>query len=226
MSERTTFGHLADLDDDALAAAYAPPRLPWLRVNFVSTVDGAAQGADGLSGGINNAADKRAYDAMRARADVVVVGAGTARDEEYGPADVPLLLVSRRADVPEKLRDAEPGRVLLATTARAERLTEARDLLGDDHVWVCGDESVDHHVWTGRLVQRGLREQLCEGGPTLFASLLAADAVDELCLSVAPVLVAGGRSRITHGADVDVDLRPTQLLEGDGTLLGRWEVRR
>lgn len=226
MNERTTFGHLADLDDAALAAAYEPPRLPWLRVNFVSTLDGAAQGADGLSGGINNAADKRAYDAMRARADVVVVGAGTARDEGYGVPDVPILLVSRHADVPEKLRGADRGRVLLATTARADGLAEARDLLGDDNVWVCGDEAVDHHAWAARLAQRGLREQLCEGGPSLFTSLLAAGVVDELCLSVVPGLVAGERSRITHGPDVDVDLRPTLLLEGDGTLLGRWEVRR
>lgn len=42
----TTFGRLSDLDDDALRAAYAPLRLPWLRLNFVSTVDGAVEGAD------------------------------------------------------------------------------------------------------------------------------------------------------------------------------------
>ena len=86
---------LADLSDDELAAAYAPESEPWLRVNFVSTLDGAAQGSDGLSGSINNAADKRVFDALRARADCLVVGAGTLRSEEYDVPRVPLVVVSR-----------------------------------------------------------------------------------------------------------------------------------
>jgi riboflavin biosynthesis pyrimidine reductase len=218
------FGHLDDFDDAALARAYEPPRLPWLRVNFVSSVDGAAQGSDGLSGGINNAADKRAYDALRARADVVVVGAGTARAEGYGVPAVPLLVVSARGEVPETLRGAPRGRVLLATVAAAPLLDEARSLLGAEHVLVCGESAVDHAYWRSELVARGLTEQLCEGGPRLFASMLAAGVVDELCLSVVPLLEAGERLRITHGPALDVALRPTMLLEGDGTLLGRWEV--
>ena len=81
VSDDLELRRLADLSDDELAAAYAPshqdPTAPWLRVNFVSTVDGAAQGSDGLSGTINNAADKRVFDALRTRADCLVVGAGT-----------------------------------------------------------------------------------------------------------------------------------------------------
>ena len=57
----TTFGRLSDLDDDALRAAYAPPRLPWMSLNFVATADGAAQGSDGKSGSINNEADNRVF---------------------------------------------------------------------------------------------------------------------------------------------------------------------
>ena len=56
---------LSDLTDADLDAAYAVPSRPWLRVNMVSTVDGAATGPDGKSGGINNAADKRVFDALR-----------------------------------------------------------------------------------------------------------------------------------------------------------------
>src|SRR5688500_16382466 len=49
VSDELILRRLADLDDDALAALYAPRAEPWLRVNFVSTVDGAAHGPDGLS---------------------------------------------------------------------------------------------------------------------------------------------------------------------------------
>ena len=88
-----------------LKALYRPPRLPWLRVNMVSTLDGAANGESGTSGSINNDADKRVFRALRAQADAVVVGAGTARTERYRVADVPLVVVSHRALVPEQLRD-------------------------------------------------------------------------------------------------------------------------
>ncbi len=85
---------LADLSDDELAAAYTPSREPWLRVNFVSTVDGAAQGSDGVSKSINNDADKRVFDALRRRADCLVVGAGTLRDEGYDVPSIPLVVGS------------------------------------------------------------------------------------------------------------------------------------
>ena len=78
----------ASLDDDALAALYGYPRgvtaeRPWVRANFVSTLDGAATGADGRSGSINTGADREVFALLRALADVVVVGAGTARAEGY-----------------------------------------------------------------------------------------------------------------------------------------------
>ncbi len=219
------FGRLAEIDNAALVEAYAPPRLPWLRVNFVSTLDGAAQGSDGLSGGINNPADKRVFDALRSRADAVLVGAGTARAEGYGPADVPLVVVTRTGEVPPTLHGAGAGRVLLATVADAPGLAVARDSLGAD-VLVCGQGQVDLPALVAELAARGYAEVLCEGGPTLFADLLAAGLVDEVCLSVVPRLLAGQGKRIAVGAAVDVELEPERLLEQDGTLLGRWFVRR
>ena len=82
MSEPLQLQRLADLTNNELTAAYTPHREPWLRVNFVSTVDGAAAGSDGLSGTINNDADKRVFDTLRRRAHCLVVGAGTIREEE------------------------------------------------------------------------------------------------------------------------------------------------
>lgn len=221
---RLALQHLADLSDDDLAAAYTPEREPWLRVNFVSTVDGAATGSDGLSGTINNAADKRVFDALRRRADCLVVGAGTLRAEEYDVPRVPLVVVSRSADLPPTLRDAPRGRVLMATVASSDGLDAAREALGEENVLVLGDDEIDLVALKAELAGRGWTEQLCEGGPSLFADLLAAGVVDELCWTVVPMLTGGDAVRIATGAEVDVALRPALLLEQDGTLLGRWLV--
>ncbi|MBC2931622.1 dihydrofolate reductase family protein [Nocardioides sp. zg-1228] len=224
VTEPLELQRLADLTDDELAAAYTPLREPWLRVNFVSTVDGAATGSDGLSGTINNAADKRVFDALRRRAHCLVVGAGTVREEEYDVPRVPIVVVSRSADVPPSLAEAPPGRVLMATVATSAGLERARERLGDDCVLVLGEEQIDLAALKAALAQRGWTEQLCEGGPSLFADLLAAGVVDELCWTVVPLLTGGDAVRIAAGAEVDVPLRPTLLLEQDGTLLGRWLV--
>ncbi|WP_439937197.1 dihydrofolate reductase family protein [Nocardia sp. N13] len=216
---------LADLSDDDLAEAYAPPSSPWLRVNFVSTVDGAAQGGDGLSKSINNDADKRVFDTLRRRADCLVVGAGTLRAEGYDVPRVPLVVVSRSADVPPTLRGAPRGRILMATVASADGLAAAREELGEDNVLVLGEEEIDLGLLKATLADRGWSEQLCEGGPSLFADLLAAGVVDELCWTVVPRLAGGDAVRIATGAEVDVALRPALLLEQDGTLLGRWLVQ-
>ncbi|MBC9735285.1 dihydrofolate reductase family protein [Nocardioides marmotae] len=209
-----------------LADLYAVPRRPWLRANMVGTIDGAATGPDGRSGSINNAADHRVFGMLRSLADAVVVGAGTARAEGYGPADVPIVLVSRRAEVPPTLRGHEPGRVLVATCGTAEHLEEARALLGHEHVLVLGEESVDLVALRAALVARGWESLLSEGGPHLLADLLAAGLVDELCTTVVPRVVAGEGPRITAGPPADVPLLLELLLEERGTLLARWFVER
>lgn len=211
---------------DDLAEFYAPPRLPWLRLNFVATVDGAAQGADGRSGGINNAVDKRVFDALRAQADAIVVGAGTARAEGYRPASRPIVVVTRSGDVPPLLRTAAPGQVLMASCAGSPGLAQARAVVGDDSVLVLGEDAVDLAALPAALAARGWRNLLCEGGPQLARDLFAAAVVDELCLTTVPTLVAGDRLRITHGLALDVPLDLVGLLEEDSTLLARWLVRR
>jgi riboflavin biosynthesis pyrimidine reductase len=217
---------VGDGSADDLAGLYAAARTPWLRVNMVSSVDGAATGASGKSGSINNAADKVVFDLVRELSDAVVVGAGTLRVEGYRPFGKPLVAVSRRASVPPRLRDAPPGKVLLATCAGAEHLAEARSVLGDDHVVVAGDDEVDLAGVLGALHDRGLRQLLCEGGPHLLADLLRADLVDELDATVVPRLVAGDGPRIVDGPPVDVPLTLRLLLEEAGTLLGRWLTPR
>ena len=221
----TTFGRLSDLDDDALRAAYAPPHLPWLRLNFVATVDGAAEGGDGTSGSINNAADNRVFHLLRDLADVIVVGAGTVRAEGYRPNVKPLVVVTRSGELPPTLLEGDTSRLHLATGSLAPGLERARSVLGD-RVLVLGEEAPDPAALRVALEDAGYGSILCEGGPHLAADLLAAGLVDELCSTVVPALVGGSHARIAEGAPVAVPLDLHSLLEADSTLLARWLVRR
>ncbi len=214
---RTLTGPEGDLRE-----VYAAPRTPWLRVNMISTIDGAATGDTGLTGSINNTPDKVVFDLLRELADVVIVGAGTARAEGYPPLGKPTVVVSRSGRVPDKMRDAEPGGVILATCSHAEGLAEARKVLGDEHVLVLGSHRVDLVALKAALVDRGHADLLCEGGPHLLRDLLDEGAVDEVDCTLVPRLVAGLHSRITNGPPVDVHLRLHSLIEEDGTLLARW----
>jgi riboflavin biosynthesis pyrimidine reductase len=209
---------------DDLAVLYEPPRLPWLRVNMVSTLDGAANGDSGKSGSINNEADKLVFHALRDQADAIIVGAGTARTERYRVAAVPLVIVSHRGLVPEQLKDAPPGDVLLVTCADSTGLDDCRSTLGADQVIVVGESQVDLAAMKAALVDRGFRNLLSEGGPHLLRDLLDAGAADELCLTWVPRLIGGVHPRILEGAPVDHDLRLALLMEDEGTLLGRWIV--
>ncbi|MCW2784154.1 MAG: bifunctional deaminase-reductase domain protein [Marmoricola sp.] len=210
---------------EELADLYRPPRLPWLRVNMVSTLDGAANGESGRSGSINNAADKAVFAALREQADAVIVGAGTARTEGYRVAAVPLVIVSHQGQIPENLRDAPAGKVLLATCSSSPGLDEAVAQLGADNVLVVGESQVDLAALKDQLVARGLTTLLSEGGPHLLRDLFDAGAVDELCLTFVPRTIGGVHPRIVMGDAVDADLELAVLLENDGTLLGRWFVR-
>lgn len=223
----TTFGRLSDLDDDALRAAYTPPRLPWLRLNFVATVDGAAEGGDGTSDSINNAADNRVFHLLRDLADIVVVGAGTVRAEGYRPNAKPLVVVTRSGELPPTLLEGDTSQLYLATGSQAPGLEKARSVLGD-RVLVLGSEGPDPVALRRALEDAGFVSLLCEGGPHLAADLLAAGLVDELCSTVVPMLVGGSHARIAEGAPLDVPhgvpLELHALLESDSTLLARWFV--
>src|SRR6478736_376512 len=125
---------LSDLDTAALFEAYAAPQERWVRCNMVTSLDGAATGADGRSGSINNDADHVVFEVLRAMSHVVVVGAGTIRAEGYPPLSVadsllglrrdlglpdvlPLVAVSNRGEVPSTLRGCRDGRALVAVPA-------------------------------------------------------------------------------------------------------------
>lgn len=227
---------------DDLESLYAFPDRPWVRANFVSTVDGAAVGPNGRSGSINNHVDQRVFGLQRTMADAVLIGSNTVVVEKYGRVPLPpssqahygpttLAVVSSSADLPPKLLedDGSAGPLLLLTTeqAGASALAAARDTLGADNVWVVGDgRNVDLPAAVTRLRESGCRHVMAEGGPTLFGLLLQQGLVDEVALTWTPMMVGGNEFRMTHGPQLDVDLTLRTLLEHESTLLGLWQVRR
>lgn len=213
-------------EDTDLPGLYAAPDQPWLRVNMVSTVDGAATGDDGTSRSINNGVDKMVFDLLRELADALVVGAGTIRIEGYAVGRKPLVVVSRSGSVPPNQWEAESGKVLMATVSTAPYLDQAREILGKDHVLVLGSHRVDLARLKDELVLRGYRHLLSEGGPHLLRDLLDQGVADELDATLVPRIVSGSHRRITDGPPVDIPLRLATLVEQDGTLLARWFIER
>ena len=218
---RVLLGH-----GDDLSELYTAPDEPWLRVNMVASVDGAATGDDGTSRSINNGADKAVFDLLRDLSDALVVGAGTVRIEGYAVGRKPLVVVSRSGSVPPTQRKAERGKVLMATVSMAPYLEEARGFLGNDNVLVLGSHRVDLARMKDELVLRGFRHLLSEGGPHLLRDLLDQGVADELDTTIVPRVVGGGHLRITDGPPVDIPLRLNTLVEQDDTLLARWFVER
>src|SRR3954463_2163045 len=156
---------------------------PAVRLNMISTVDGATA-VGGVSGGLGSLADKRLFAVLRSLADVVLVAAGTVRAENYGPASVPIAVVTRSAQLDWQSRffteaDARPI-VLTAEDAPDENLTHAAEVAD---VVLAGSGGVDFKRGLDELAIRGVRQVLAEGGPTMNAQLAAAGLIDELCLT-------------------------------------------
>lgn len=215
---------------------------PWVQVNFVSSADGAAT-VSGRSRGLSSPADKKIFALGRDLADVVLVGAATAIVEGYrgvrrtelraerrarlGLADVPpIAVVSGRCSIgpttPLVADSQVPPIVLTTSAAPTARRTDLAAAGAD--VIIAGDESVDLHRALDALAERGLRRVCCEGGPRLFAQLVAAGLVDQLCLTVAPLLAGAGAPRIAEGVarPEPLDMELASALFEDGFLMLRY----
>jgi riboflavin biosynthesis pyrimidine reductase len=210
---------------------------------MIASVDGAAQLA-GRAGGLAGPADVQLFALLRRHADVLLVGAGTARAEGYGghrltPAerrwrrdhgltDVPPIAVVTRTCALDPLgplftqTDVRP--IVLTCQAAPPAAAAALEQRAD--VISVGADAVDMADALDTLAQRGLRRVSCEGGPTVLAEVLAAGRLDELSLTVSPLMLAGPALRITQGPVVDppLDLRLAQVLEQDGFVFLRYDV--
>jgi riboflavin biosynthesis pyrimidine reductase len=230
-----------DLDDGALVEAYRLPAGRSLRVDFVASLDGAVT-VEGRSAGLGSPGDERVFRTLRALADAVLVGHGTAAAEGYRPVaadsavgrlraalgrpvSAPVVVVSRRASLTPGNRLAVAPTVLV-TCAAADPDRRAALVDAGVTVLVCGEDDVDLPAALDALAERELAQLVCEGGPALLTAALAAGVVDELDLTIAPALV-GGPDRLLVGLLPDV-VRPRllQVLEEDGVLFTRYAVDR
>nr|WP_234971298.1 pyrimidine reductase family protein [Jatrophihabitans endophyticus] len=236
-------------DDVDLHAWYARDWLDrgGVRVNFVSSVDGASA-AGGVSKGLQTPGDNRVFAALRDLADVVLVGSGTAHAEGYRAVafsarrravrrehglretmPIAVLSSSLRLESDAALfAGADPAARTLVLTCAAADPDRRRALAAVADVVDCGDDAVEPALARRALVERGLTRILSEGGPSVLAGLAAAGVADELCLTLSPLLAGPGPGRIVAGAGWD-DPRPlvlTGLLEEDGALFCRYRVGR
>jgi riboflavin biosynthesis pyrimidine reductase len=230
-----------ELSYDDLAELYAyPVERPWLRANFVGSLDGAAQGGDNRSATLSSRSDKRVFGLLRSLADVILVGANTARVEGYQPvaagetrtnlrnrlglAPTPsIAVVSRSLRIDPGLLQGGTAPTLVITTQSAppDRLEEIASVAP---ILVAGEHDVDLGLARELLVTRGFQRMLCEGGPTLMRDLIASGATDEICLTLTPLVLAGDRLRMTHGGVLDPPEYFTlrHLLEDDSQLFCRY----
>lgn len=221
-----------------------PPDRPWVLLNMVASVDGAIA-LDGRSGGLSSAEDKAVFQTLRAVADVVLVGAGTVRAENYGPV---------RLDHDEVVRrqaQGRPARPLLAVVSGRLALDPGARLFGDPtarpllltgshtgpgqwrvfaevaEIAQVGHTRVEPRLALRALHERGAQVVVCEGGPTLNGELLGAGLVDEVCLTVAPLLVGGDSPRVAAGKPLPepTGMALDRVLESAGWLFLRY-VRR
>jgi len=210
--------------DPLTALANLPTRdgRPGVRIVMIQSLDGVVA-VDGGSRGLGGPGDMEVYLANRSLADVVLVGAETVRTERYGPARLtpaliearihrgqpplpPIAVVSRslELDADAPFFTEARARPIVITTTDADRDGVARlDPVAD--VITAGDDRVDLSRALDELGRRGARHVVCEGGPTLNGAMMRAGLVDEICLTVSPVLVGEG-PRLVAGLDGPTDV--------------------
>lgn len=232
-----------DLDDEQILAHYLPPKGSWLRMNFITSLDGAGTRA-GRSGGLGDDADRRIFDLLRRHADVVLVGAGTIRTEGYSamrvsaddaawraahgmPAHPMLAIVSGslNLDPDSEVFTNAPVRPIVFTLETAS-LDRRRQLENVASIVVVGVDALDASAMRAHLESRGLLRIHSEGGPHLFGALIEAGIVDELCLTIAPSLEAGDAGRIAASQmNAPQQMSLAGLLRADDELFLRMVAR-
>jgi riboflavin biosynthesis pyrimidine reductase len=235
---------LDEVDPDEVYATDhrpAPPGRPWVLTNMIASVDGASH-VEGTSGALGGPADQAAFHALRGVPDVILAGAATVRAEHYGPPRTDTGQQARRVargqapypriavlsgrldlDLTSALFTDSPTRPIVITSRRPspEQLAAVSEVA---ELIVAGDDQVDMTEAIAALGRVGARVVLCEGGPLLDGQLLAAGLIDEVCLTVAPLLGGGDASRIMHGPMLagPEALRLDRVLEDEGMLLLRY----
>jgi 5-amino-6-(5-phosphoribosylamino)uracil reductase len=204
-------------------AALAPPDRPYLVINMVASADGRAA-FEGVTEQLSSPADKAVFFALRASVDAVLVGTGTLRAERYGRI---VKRPERRAQREALGLHPEPHALILSRSGDVPRDIplfadpDARPLV------ILGADAEPARALRAVRAEHGIRTVLCEGGPRLNAGLLSAGVVDELFLTISPLLAATGDPlTIVEGAAPSTPLELVSVLESDGNLFLRYRIVR
>ena len=231
-----------------LVDAYAIPSRarddrPFVRCNMISSLDGAIT-VNGRSGMLGGHADRAVFHILRSLSDVILVGAGTARAERYGPVRLaddlrqrreergqsavpPIAVVTRSGnlDWSSPFFTESEARPTVFTSSDCDEGALRRGREVADFV-VAGDRRVDPLLVLDHFHRIGYHSVLLEGGPGLNADFVHLGLLDELCLTLSPRLVAGSGPRIVAGPELPrpSELRVVRLLEEDDFLFYRLAV--
>lgn len=237
MIRETPGGEVVDPLELQMSYARGHPDRPWVMGNFVTTIDGSAV-VDGGSTAINDEDDMKMFGAIRAVPDFILVGAETVRAENYRPIDldeprrqariavgleeVPHLVVATRSlDLDPGMRVfSNPKRRVTVLTGedapaeRSEALAEVADVV---RLRSTTPSDFVHYMRMAKVI-------LCEGGPALMGQFVAAGLVDELALTLSPLLTSGLSVRLAHGpaADPPLEMKLDRVLYGDRMLFLRY----
>ena len=211
---------------------------PWLMANFVETIDGATV-VDGGAATINDADDKAMFQACRAAADCIVVGAGTVRAENYGPVKLSERgrAARRQAALSENPRlvivtgslglepdhrvfsdPEQPITLLTGENAPDDRFAALSEVADVVRLKSTDAPDILSYLDDAKVV-------LCEGGASLLGQFVAARLVDEMALTIAPVMVAGESNRVAQGGDgarPPLEMRLDRVLYGDRSVFLRY----
>lgn len=237
MLRNLTSGSPIDPLDLVLSDERSLPDRPWVMLNMISTLDGATA-SEGKSTSLGDEDDKAVFYALRAVADVIVVGAATVAAEDYRPVSLDekrrrirsekgkapaptLAIVSGRLSIdPEARVFSDPEYkplIITGTQANPSKLLMLGDAADVAILDDLGPKSIVGHLGAAGVV-------LLEGGPSLNAQFAAAGLLDEVNLTIAPMILAGESKRITSGTEIEppLGMRVDRVLQGDRALFVRY----
>ena len=193
-----------ELTTSELAENYRPPFRRWVRSNMLLSLDGNFAGTQGSSRELSCAADLRILLLLRALSDVVLVGARTAVGEKYKSLSIReeyaeltdlaprLCVVSGSLNISadeDFLRNSDRRPVIITKRRDDDRWRSCLLNLQEVADVVVSDNSISGSFIVDTLRNLGLEQILCEGGPSLLNLMTQDNTLDEMAVTLAPIVV-------------------------------------
>lgn len=213
---------------DQLLDWYRPPSADWVRLNLVLSLSGSAVGPDGTSNTLTSRTDRRILGVIRELSDAIVVGAQTVRAEGYQiPRLTRLAIITSSGDFAGHRLDADQSnRVTVLCPPSAADVVRSQLPAAEILTVDAPSGRIDATAIVETLRAAGHRSLVCEGGPSLASSIVAAGLLDDACLTISPTLRDSAPSAFASTGLGEHALTLEQLLLDDESyLFTRWSSR-